>query len=322
MSSCIYYSRFAVDERPFCVWEWDLPTRNREFVRNLDPEQFSFLASALYPALQDPEVGQRAAVAIRTTYGHALETFFAVLFAALQAPDCVPGWLAKYQLSDLRSLCRKVASGTTVLSRLPLEETTWRGVAAAVFSIDPKGEHAAIANNYGKLWGGFAHDFVDEGDSIEYNSVKHGLRLVPGGFTVKIGKQREKGVLPPESEMHTAGSSRYGASYLSPERIGESRRHFRVRRVSRNWIPENHFHAIQLLTTSMICVRSRVLLVSGVPREEGRFPVPDDDDYFKSPWRLTAGVSSINFDHSVEPQDIRELTAREILAVYQSQKEP
>jgi hypothetical protein len=39
------YCKFAVDEKPFCVWEWDLRERNLEFINNLDPAYFSYLCS-------------------------------------------------------------------------------------------------------------------------------------------------------------------------------------------------------------------------------------------------------------------------------------
>jgi len=33
----MFRSRFAVDEKPYCAWEWDLPDRNLSFLNGIDP---------------------------------------------------------------------------------------------------------------------------------------------------------------------------------------------------------------------------------------------------------------------------------------------
>lgn len=321
MTDKLYYRRFAVDERPLCAWGWDLPTRNREFVRSLDPEYFPFVARSLYPALADPQHEKRAAVVIRTTYGHALETFLALLFAAMQAPDCVPGWLAKYEMWQLRSLCMKVSKDQPFLSRFPLEAPTWEGVAGAIFGIALTGPHAQIAESHGRLWRRFAQELLDDAVWSEYNSVKHGLRLTAGGFTLQMGWETEPGVPAPLDKMHVLGSSKYGALFLLPETLGKSKHHFRMRSLSRNWVPENHFHGIELLSRSMTCVQSRILLEAGVGPDEVHFPVPDDENYFRAAWHLSPGVTSMSMDSPVELEDIRSFSAEEILAIYSEKAE-
>jgi hypothetical protein len=43
----------------------------------------------------DGENRQRAAVALRTSYYHGLETLFMLIFAVWQSPHCIVGWLSK-----------------------------------------------------------------------------------------------------------------------------------------------------------------------------------------------------------------------------------
>src|SRR5690349_21028069 len=88
----IYYVPFVVNEKPFCVWEWDLPQRNLDFIGSLDAEYFEYVAKISARELEGEDC-QRAAVTIRAAYSHGLETLFALLFAALQAPACMVGWI-------------------------------------------------------------------------------------------------------------------------------------------------------------------------------------------------------------------------------------
>jgi hypothetical protein len=99
----IYYSKFAVCEKPYCVWEWNLPERNLEYLERVDPTYFDYVGRVNAKKLGTDD-GQHAAMAIRTAYHHGLETLFALMFAAIQAPDCVVGWMQRYSMGQLRSL--------------------------------------------------------------------------------------------------------------------------------------------------------------------------------------------------------------------------
>src|SRR5436305_2040371 len=79
---------FFVDERPFCVWDEDLATHNRRFIRELQPDYFKLLAELLAASPENCDE-QLVATAARTFYGHGLETSLALTFAGMQAPQCV-----------------------------------------------------------------------------------------------------------------------------------------------------------------------------------------------------------------------------------------
>jgi hypothetical protein len=314
----IRFSRFAVDDRPFCVWEWDLEQRNTEFIDTLDPGYFEYVAR-FHVANIDGDDARRAAVSLRTSYAHGLESFFALLFACFQAPDCVPGWLARYQLSDLRALVKKVHNGRPFKSKIATPATSWDELAAAVHGLTiAEGEKQVLwRRELGYLWGGFARDFLDEEQSIEYNSLKHGFRVSPGGFSLRVGFEPEPGIPPPPEEMIGMGSSRFGSTYFKPEALaGQGGRHFRIRRQSRNWIPENHYHGLRLLSGSMSNIINFLKILRGADPVTTKIRRPENLEIYRYPWRLSAGTVSFNLDTVVSSKDIKEFTAEEVLDVY------
>ncbi|HEV7746101.1 MAG TPA: hypothetical protein VGO56_13965 [Pyrinomonadaceae bacterium] len=92
--------RFAVNETPYCFWDLDVHGKNLEFVNKIDPKYFEHIAD-LHGELLEADQKQYAAAALRLAYSHGLETLFALLCPAVQAPDCVIGWFLKYRNSEL-----------------------------------------------------------------------------------------------------------------------------------------------------------------------------------------------------------------------------
>lgn len=77
-------SIYVVNKEPYCIWEVDIKERNKEFLNGIDPEYFYYLAE-LHAGADDEK---RAAIALRSTLHHAMETMFSLLGAYIQAPDC------------------------------------------------------------------------------------------------------------------------------------------------------------------------------------------------------------------------------------------
>lgn len=99
---------FAAGEDPYCVWDWDLRDRNIQYLKSFDPHYFDYMArtNAAHLGAEDTGERRRAATAIRAAYHHGLECFFALLFATLQAPDCIVGWMQVYTPAKLRNLVK------------------------------------------------------------------------------------------------------------------------------------------------------------------------------------------------------------------------
>ncbi|MGH3144953.1 MAG: hypothetical protein ACRDTR_04035, partial [Rubrobacter sp.] len=105
----VTFSPFAVNEKARCYWDTDLQGKNAEFIRGIDPRYFRYLATTHGQNLDgSPEERAHAAMAVRSAYHHGVETLLALLFAGLQAPDCVVGWMQEYAMGDLRELADSV----------------------------------------------------------------------------------------------------------------------------------------------------------------------------------------------------------------------
>jgi hypothetical protein len=315
------YSKFAVGELPFCVWEWDLQERNLAFINSLDPAYFEYLADIHAQALETDEQRQHAALSLRTTYSHGLETLFAILFATIQAPDCVIGWLHKYNAGDLRSLIQKVQTWQPILSKLRIKPITWENLSNTILvalSLEDKEKENRIKQHFATAWGRFANDFLDEKSNKEYNSIKHGLRVRAGGFRVAIGIEDTPGVPAPTERMRSLGGSNFGSSFFVPEKIGDNKLHFRVRRYSRNWRPENFVYGLYLISFSLQNILSFLKVVNDVDPTTVQFSWPSNEALFDEPWRLVASVTEIGMDTVITAEHIIPFSKDEILAVYKT----
>ena len=331
---------FAVGTNPYCVWDWDLHERNLEYMESLDPDYFDYVGRANLAHLdsEDPKERRRAATAIRTAYHHGLESFFALLFATLQAPWCVVGWMQAYSPADLREMVKAIdprlwgkgeqrkqmqAFRKKLLPFVwvkPRAFLWWKGVSRAIHWLDGEEEVAKIQEHFGDLWHRFAKDLVNDTFVSEYNSIKHGLRAGFGGFYMLIGPEAVPGEPPPAEAMHSLGSSEHGASFFTPRtfvdypdardksaRLGHGRRqqfYFRLRRQALNWDPKGLCDALSLVSSSIYNVRSFARWVNGVDPTGLQFAIPEEES-FRRPLGRLAGIASSNMDSVVLKEDVQ-----------------
>jgi len=317
------YSKFAIDEAPFCVWEWDLHERNLAFINSIDPAYFAYLANAHGQGLETDGQKQHAALSLRTAYLHGLETLFALLFSAIQAPDCIIGWLHKYHVRDLRSLIKKVETWQPILSKLEIKPISWETISDTIhvaLSLEDKEKEKRVKAHFATAWQRFASDLADDKIGLEYNSIKHGLRARAGGFRVAIGIEDTPGVPAPPERMHSLGGSEFGSSFFIPEKIGDNKLHFRVRRHSRNWKPENFVYGLHLISLSLQNILSFLKVINGVDAATVEFSWPSDESHFEESWRSVAGVTSMGMDTIIMPEHITPFSKDEILTVYKANK--
>ncbi|MHB1317534.1 MAG: hypothetical protein ACYCYF_02825 [Anaerolineae bacterium] len=324
MSDGIQYSRFAVDKTPMCVWEWDLQERNLAFIESIDPTYFAYLADVHEQRLADADHSQHAALSIRMAYAHGLETFFAFLLAAVQAPDCVIGWVHAYSDSDLRDLVRKVQRRESVLTKLNIDRVTWETVSSEIHRFmvaqDEDGGRQ-VSGLYARAWSRLAADFVREPNAHEYNSIKHGLRAHPGGFRLAIGREGTEQGDSGTATMQLLADSEFGSSFYIREKIGAEARHFRVRRHFVNWTPVDLASGLHLIHLSLHNVLAFLRLANGAPVGDVQYLTPTNDDDFEKPWTSLRGVRSFMVDTAVVPSHIMNLSSEEILDVYNSHGE-
>jgi hypothetical protein len=304
----------VVNDEPYGVWSWDYKERNQEFVKGLDSGYFPFLID-LFLASEDEK---RASIGLRTTFHHSLETLFSLLGAYMQAPDCVYGWLAKCSTPSLRDVTRRIsAKDATLYSRWKPKPLGWEAIARIVFrhymAGTPKQEETIV--QFGKVWERLAHEFLNQDNTDEYNSIKHGLRFSPGGFALQFGPHNEDGTPPAPKDMQSLGGSKFGSSFFRMEKIGnEESRNLSPRRISLNWKIERIMLQVQLAATSLQNVVGSLRILSGEPPGTVQYFRPIEDADFDRAWTISAGVTRMNFDFVIDPSQIPELKRQDLVA--------
>jgi len=310
---------FVVGEEPYCLWEWDFRERNVDFLGSIDPDHFTYLAKVHGEQL-DTEP-QRAAVVLRTAYHHGLETFFALLFAALQAPGCAYAWLQKYRVGQLRRLVHSVTVGRPIRNRLQLSPATWEAISERInlFRYEDPKRLTQTRELFADAWRRFAYDFLDPHHINEYNSVKHGFRAQAGGFSLAVGIETVPGEPAPPENMGPLTGSDFGTSYFVAEPIPQSApesRHFGVRLHSLNWSPRAVAAGLELIGLSINNVVSCLKLMNELPGKDVRFLRPEDAAAFEAPWQDSIGVTHITLDRTISEEHVLLLSKEELLARY------
>ena len=124
----IEYFKLVTHKSAHCLWAEDIKEKNLEYLSRIDPRYFEFLAGTYIQMLKGNN-SQYAAMALRTTYGHALETLFALLCATVQAPKCVFGWILRYKNKDLFDLVRDITYGEPFLSPWKPKLKSWEDIS-------------------------------------------------------------------------------------------------------------------------------------------------------------------------------------------------
>lgn len=304
----VQYMNFMVADNPYCIWDVDIEGLTRDFLEGVDPRYFEYVASAhLGEAIDEQSLS--ASLALRAAYSQALETLFAFIGASLQAPRCAPAWIILYKTPELKDVIGKITSHKPLPSILETRTLSWQHVSEFIHSwlvLDDREKQEQIKTGYAKLWSQFASDFLDDGFAYEYNSIKHGLRIKPGGFHIAIGVQDEPGKPASKEQMKLLGKSEYGSSYYAVEKLLGTAYHLRLRRHRRNWHPEDFAWGLHLISLSMQNVISALQVLNGVPAEEVRFVWPTEEETLKEPWKraIKIGVKSMSGVQQIIPDEL------------------
>lgn len=312
----------VVNDEPYCVWGFDLKERNIAFLEGLDVDYFPFLIDTFVSA----EDEKRASIALRTAFHHSMETMFSLLGALVQAPDCVYAWLARCPTPTLRSVTERISKGDNALfSKWTEDVVTWDSVAKVVFQrYEPNTEKGEKTKKlYAELWRRLAAEYLNQDHIDEYNSLKHGLRVKAGGFTLKVGIEHEYAVPPPDEEMQTIGHSEFGTTYFKLESIGDVKgnRSLRSRRTSLNWKIERVVLLLQLIAMSIQNAVSALRIANGVAARTAKFLRPSEDSDFEKAWSFSPGVTNFRMDYVLDDQSIPRVSRKELLEALKRRRE-
>ncbi len=237
-------------------------------------------------------------------------------------------------MKDLRHLIQKLQNNQPVRSKLRIKPLTWQTIAQTVLTSVafelPEAEQR-IKNQFAAAWARFAQDFLDEKSTQEYNSIKHGFRIRAGGFSLAMGRADTWGVPAPPERMQALGGSGFGSSFFTAERIDDPqkadkhtsdfKRHFRVRRYSRNWEPQTSFYGLHLLAISLQNILTFLKVLHGVDPTTMQFYWPTDESLFEAPWSCIPTVIGLNLDAMITKEDITPFSKEAILAAYPTDAE-
>lgn len=225
-----------VGEKPYRVWPKTSSFPNSFFLDGLNHRYFSIIADIFEEALgRDDAWAVR--LALRTAYGQALESFFSILFAALQAPLDPIAWLLLYRSEDLVGLLKRFEEGKELPTFVVLPEPrNWKSVAEVFHPIVGEIEgDGKIVESIGTFWSRLAEEMLDPVGSAEYNSLKHGFRAQASGHLLSIG-----GIQVIESD--------YGSRFPMVERNNSN---VFVRAAGRTWSPETLCATLRLVSSSI-----------------------------------------------------------------------
>lgn len=311
----------AIGDRPLCVWDQELKEHNLAFCKTLNPEWFVDVIRRDLSGLQEfAEIPQSAALAVRLTYHHALETFFALLFALFQAPRCLPAWLDLYELNDLRTLIRRVYGSEPILNGWGVARAGWKDLSTIVNQGRWESGNEATLSHFAEAWKLLAVEFLDDKIRAEYNGLKHGFRARPSGGAIKVGIEPEYGVPPPPEAMQWLGGSRHGSSAFITQPIPPSKKrrralHVHLKTTNVLWVADATVQKTQILALSMQNVLSAARVRNGVPASEVLFHRLSDADAYEAPWKKGTGIPYFDFSLAGPSDAVAEIGKEKLLAV-------
>lgn len=215
---------------------------------------------------------------------------------------------------------------TKILCRLDIQRVTFEQLSGLINCLSLRNEEKIerLKGSFSTLWYRFASDFLDGNLIAEYNSIKHGFRINPGGFKLMVGPESSPGVAAPADRMTSLGGSDFGSSFFLSEGIGveEGRRnttHFRLKANSLNWDPEGMAAGLRLISISLNNILAFLKLLNGLS-ENVTLRYPCDEAYFEIPWSSSQSGRSIGINPIVREEDIVRFSDEDILKVYKQKQ--
>ena len=241
---------------------------------------------------------------------------FSMLGAYAQAPACVPAWLACCRSEDLRSIVEGLRRGRPLLTQAGRRSVSLDDLARDVLRhawVDEDGPDSTRAR-FARFWSRLAGEFLDEKARAEYNSIKHGLRVNPGGFYLAIGREESPGVPASGEAMRSMGGSPYGSTFFEIESIGAGKRspHIRARSVSVNWSATGLCGRLALISLSITNIVGALRCAMGEDATTTEFVRPDRAEAFDEVW-ASVGVTSSSMDTHVAIAPAQDRSRAELL---------
>ncbi len=319
------YCRIAVNETPRCFWGYNLREKNIRYLERLDSDFYDKIAIKLAKLHEEDPADIITPILIRQYYYQSLETLYSFIFALLQSPDCVFGWLSMYKTSQLKKLVEKINCGRKILSKFKFPFYDWDHISELVHVAYAQSEKKeSLIKCYSLFWQRLSYEYLKDDYNAEYNSLKHGARIMPGGVFISIGRETTPGKAAPKENMKSIGGSKYGTTFYSTEKIlndtDENKElHWGFKEKTVNWLPEALIPRLQLISNSINNIISATLIYNGKDPNKVLYKNPQDLNAFDESYFKTPGVLGLNRNIDVSREEIIEhnLSEKEILEEYE-----
>ena len=291
--------------RPVAVWDKDIREKNLRFLKNFDSRQFEYQADVHLERIGTKDA-QQSAIAIRTTYGLALETLLSLLGATLQAPGCIFGWLSKYKERHLGHIIRGIEGNEKIDVRFK-GDLTWQTVSETIHRnliIADKVLEKEIKTKFAIFWKYLAEEYLNYTLREEFNCAKHGLRIQPGGFRIGLGIQKEINVPVPLERLQWTNRHEFGSTVFTLEEIVEDSLDHRIIEKSHNWDIASLVSRIRLISKSINNIVTFLLIVNGEDPGRQRFFWPEDMKDFERVGESDCEITSISLNSPIKASDI------------------
>lgn len=315
----IPHSIFFVVDEPYCVWDIDLKERNLELLNSIDSTYFEHVARLSLDKADDAEHKQQTATLLRISYYHGLETLFSYVGALIQAPCCVYAWLPKCSPGDVNIVVSRIDEGKHKLpSQLQIDRVDWNTIASMVcqYMSPDTLEIGVLAEKFATCWARLANEYLRELFTLEYNAIKHGLRIRSGGHSLFIGREEEFGVAASPENMKILTHSDFGSTFFSLSQTPEKQkgnRSYRSRRHSINWSFDHTAAKLFLISMSITNILNVLKIINDVPPETLKFANLVHSDAFDFPWSTSTCHSTSTFDYTYKEGWTSPTTKRQLL---------
>ena len=189
----------------------------------------------------------------------------------------------------------KISNRAPLYTVLPNKRISWQDASEFIhlwLHLEDHDQEERVKSDFAHLWSRLASDFLDKSLQDEYNSIKHGLRIQPGGFSAVLMTEPTAEAPPAEGSYQWLAKSDYGSTYYVPERpLGQSQpHHVSLAEYHINWDPHDLAYGLHMISISIQNVVSALKLLNAIEPGQVTFGFPSDQESFKEPWTRRSGL--------------------------------
>ncbi|GAB6091664.1 hypothetical protein JCM12856_32580 [Spirochaeta dissipatitropha] len=210
------------------------------FIDNYNTNTFKTIFKGFEQEICKKILTHENATLMRLLSGHLQETLFAFLFALLQAPHAIIAWLTLYKNQDIDMLLDHINNKKDFkYFKFKIDRVCWDSISEFLHPINRDDNVNKSIKYLSKFLRVLSAEYLDDRRRSEYNSIKHGLKILNGGFKMQIGRANKKLTI----------SGLHGSMFYTKNKCNFNSIIFhKINRTSINW------NVQEIYNRSMICM--------------------------------------------------------------------